>query len=263
MDETNYPLPLEQYQNYLPGAWERVAFWVLCIVQITLIVHIFKTGRSYWWCWFLLIAPGLGAIVYILVEVLPEMRQGGRHSFISSLKPRSLVIKEMQAALEESDTVERRTDLAQELFLAGRIQEAHDVVAECLDGVFHNDQHLLIQVIRYKVELGRSDETLQLLGKISGKLDRRVELTMILLRARAYELQGKNAEAIELLKPILGAYLGEEPRYYMAVGLAATGQREEARVIWRDIKTKFRKANKLWRRSEKRWYKLAGEQLKK
>jgi hypothetical protein len=244
------------------GWWGHLATQAAWIIQLGLIVHALRTGRSYWWCAVLLFMPVIGGLAYVVVELLPEISEGGRYSFINSLKPRSLIIQQMKAELAESDTVERRLDLATELFLAGKTQEAHDVAAECLHGVFHNDPHLLVQLVRYKLELGRGEEALAMLETIKGKLDRRVELTIVLLRARAYQLLGRNAEAVELLQPLVSGYLGEEPRYFLGVALAGSGHRDEACVIWRDIKTKFRKANKLWRRSEKRWYKLAGERLR-
>jgi hypothetical protein len=41
-----------------------------------------------------------------------------------------------------------------------------------------------------------------------------------------------------------------------------TGRMDDAIVIWRDIRTKFRRASPAWRRTERKWYKIATAKLK-
>jgi len=45
---------------------------LIWIMQLALIVHVIKTGRSYYWIMFLLFVPLLGGLAYFLVEVLPQ-----------------------------------------------------------------------------------------------------------------------------------------------------------------------------------------------
>jgi len=253
MDETSVPFWAEWVASLGPLIW---------IVQIGLIVHVFKTGRPYWWCFILFIAPLLGGLAYIFFELLPELRTGGRAGLLQSLKPRSWIIKERRQVLAESDTVENRLTLADELFLASKLGEAHEIASGCLQGIFRDDPHLLLRVVRYKVELGRGEQALELIEKAPAKKDRALEKEAILLRGRACLILGRNEEGVRTLNQIADAYLGEEPRYHLGVGLEAMGRRDEALSIWRNITLKFRKATPMWRRSEKRWYKLANERLK-
>ena len=45
---------------------------LLLIVDVALIVHAAKTGRFQPWGYIILVLPGIGALVYIVVELLPE-----------------------------------------------------------------------------------------------------------------------------------------------------------------------------------------------
>jgi hypothetical protein len=73
---------------------------------------------------------------------------------------------------------------------------------------------------------------------------------------------GKHDEAQTVLRPITATYVGEEPRYYLALSLKESGAVTEARELWTDIRKRFRRAGRGWRRTEKRWFKFAGERLK-
>ena len=55
--------------------------------------------------------------------------------------------------------------------------------------------------------------------------------------------------------------LGDEPKYFLAVSLHASGAVTEARALWEEIRKRFRRAGRAWRRTEKRWFKLSTERL--
>ena len=45
---------------------------VLLLINVGLIVHGAKTGRFWPWGYIILFIPGLGALAYVLVEMVPE-----------------------------------------------------------------------------------------------------------------------------------------------------------------------------------------------
>lgn len=235
---------------------------LLWLAQLGLIVHVLKTGRPYWWVWILFIAPAIGGIAYFLIELLPDLRTpggGGGASF--SWKPRAWRIRELRAALEDTDTVKLRLALAAELLAAGSPEEARLAAEESLHGVFRDDPHTLAAVARYRLEAGKSAEALAALDQIKIKADRMLGLTVTLLRGRALVAAGRHAEAQAALRDIVATYIGEEPRYFLAVSLQQSGSVAEARTLWEEIRKRFRRAGRGWRRSEKRWFKLSSERL--
>ena len=230
------------------------------LVQLGLIVHVFKTGRPYWWIWILLIAPAIGGLAYVLIELLPALRAPGGATV--SWKPRAWRIHELRAAIEETDTVQLRLTLAAELLAAHRPAEARAVAEDCLHGVFRDDPHTLAAVARHRLEAGQFNDALAALDLIKIKADRMLALTVTLLRGRALVLAGRHAEAQAALREIVATHLGEEPRYFLAVSLQQSGDTAAARALWEDIRKRFRRAGRGWRNTEKRWFKLSAERLR-
>jgi len=231
------------------------------LAQLGLIIHVVKTGRPYWWIMILLIAPALGALAYFFVELLPALRApGGGTAF--SWKPRAWRIRDLHTALAETDTVKLRLALATELLDAGQPAAARTVAEAALQGVFRDDPHTLAAVARYRLEAGDPAAALTALDRITIKADRMLALTVALLRGRALVLTGRHPAAQTALREIVGTYIGEEPRYYLALSLHQSGSIAEARLLWEEIRKRFRRAGRGWRRSEKRWFKLSTERLR-
>jgi hypothetical protein len=49
---------------------------ILFLINVILIVHAAKTGRFSPWAYVILLLPGVGALAYVLVELLPEWLGG-------------------------------------------------------------------------------------------------------------------------------------------------------------------------------------------
>jgi len=52
------------------------------IIQLALIVHALKTGRSTYWVGLILMVPVIGSLAYLLIEVAPEYQNsvGGQRA---------------------------------------------------------------------------------------------------------------------------------------------------------------------------------------
>ena len=51
---------------------------VVLLVQIALCLHVYRTGRPYWWILVIIMGSLLGCIVYVLMEILPDVGRSGR-----------------------------------------------------------------------------------------------------------------------------------------------------------------------------------------
>jgi hypothetical protein len=252
---------MEHMIESLTSDWSPAAIVtkLLWLVQLGLIVHVLKTGRPYYWIFILFMAPALGGLAYVFVELAPEMRgSGGTFSW----KPRAWRIRDLRAELEETDTVKLRLALAAELLAARQPAEARQAAEECLTGVWRDDPHTLAAVARYRLEAGKIKESLEAIERINVARDKMLAADVALLRGRALVAAGRHTEAQAALRTIADTFIGEEPRYFLAVSLQQSRHLDEAREIWQDIRKRFRRAGRNWRRAEKRWFKLAGEKLK-
>lgn len=239
------------------GPWAAIA-QVLWVLQLALIIHVYKTGRPYWWIYVLFIAPAIGGLAYVLLELLPDWRfsRGGLW------KPRALRIRRLREELEETDIVKTRLTLADELLAAGETEEALRTAEGALTGVFKDDPHTLASVARIRIEAGKYREALEMLSRINTRNDKMLDLEVTVMRGRALFATGQHKEAQALMESVQTRYSGEEPRYFLALSLRASGRKEEARQVFEDIVKKFRRASRAWRRSERQWFRLAAAELK-
>jgi hypothetical protein len=237
--------------------WAAIA-QILWVLQLALIVHVYKTGRPFWWIYVLFIAPAIGGLAYLLLELMPEW-SATRGSL---WQPRALRIRKLRADLEETDIVKTRLLLADELLAAGETEEAISIAEGTLTGVFKDDPHTLASVARIRIEAGKPREALEALSHINTKNDRMLELEVTVMRGRALFATGQHQEAQAHMESVQARYSGEEPRYFLALSLLASGRQDEARQVFEDIVRKFRRAGRAWRRSERHWFRLATAQLK-
>jgi hypothetical protein len=251
--------------SLLLSDWSAIAIIgkAIFLVQLCLVIHVIKTGRPFWWFWILLMAPWLGGLAYLFLEILPDVRRVGSTSFLDSLKPRSWRIRELRATLEESDTVKTRLELAQALLEEGEATEALAIARESLAGVFRDDPTVMADVAHFMIEADDSAGALKLLDGVQAESDRFLRLKIQLLIAQAHYHLGHLDEAEGILRSGESDSYTEQTRFYLARLLLAKGQKEAGLAILRDIKTKYRKGGRLWRRSEKRWFKDSATLLRK
>ena len=237
--------------------WAAIA-QVLWVLQLALIIHVYKTGRPFWWIYILFIAPAIGGIAYLLLELLPDWRinRGG------IWKPRSFRIRKLRDDLEETDVVKTRLELADELLAGGDPAEALRTAEGALKGVFKDDPHTLASVARFQIEANKPREALDALARINTKNDKMLELDVTVMRGRALFATGQHREAQTHMESVQTRVSGEEPRYFLALALKAIGRKDEARAVLEDIVKKFRRGGRAWRRSERTWFRLATARLK-
>mgnify|MGYP006283966055 CR=1 FL=1 len=232
----------------------------LWVLQIIIIFHVYQTGRPYWWIPILLFAPGIGAFAYIIFEIIPSSYS--TRGLIYSLKPRKWRIQDLREQVEENDTVDNRLALAHELYEAGDVTQALSVAEECLRGVFKDDPHTALPVVRYKISLQQYEEANALLSRLDPKNDRILAVQLAVLRGDALIGLQRYSEAEESYQNALSSFIGEAPRFGLSVVYENTNRLPQAIQLWEEIRHKFRKASPEWRNTERRWYKLASNKLK-
>src|SRR5262245_18418231 len=117
------------------------------LVQLALILHVERTGRSYYWINILLLTPGLDGLAYYIDEILPAMlgTRGARQAMANakrSVNPEG----DYRALAEElytADTVENRRRLAEECLRIGKIEQAVSLYNTALVRIHKDDANLM------------------------------------------------------------------------------------------------------------------------
>ena len=129
------------------------------------IFHAIKTGRINYWLLILIFLPGLGSIAYLLLEVLPEMRnsRAARRAAAglgAALDP-NRGLRESAESLEMADTADNRRHLAAERMKRGQWKEAEALYRVALVGPLASDPALLIGLAKALAGGGNSDGALE------------------------------------------------------------------------------------------------------
>lgn len=235
----------------------------LFVIQIALCIHIYRTGRPYWWMWIVFIGSLVGCIAYLLVEVLPAARVASpRLGKVSWWVPKSIRLKRARALVDETETVQNKLALAALLHECGEAAEAASIAGGCVAGVFKNDPEVIAEVVEYQLAVGKVDEADRLLAQADTTANRIARHRIELLRGRVRLARGEPEAARQQFESLLASALGEAPRYHLGEALLAAGRKGEAVALFTDITRKFRKSGKLWRQAEKRWFQAARKAIK-
>jgi len=101
---------------------------VVLLLDLTLIYHASRTGRLQPWAFIILMVPLIGALAYIVVELVPEWfsspgARQARQRVASRLDPEKRY-RELCDRLAATDTIANRAALAEECAKIGRYGEA-------------------------------------------------------------------------------------------------------------------------------------------
>src|SRR6056300_933950 len=98
------------------------------LIQLALIIHVLKTGRSRYWILMLLFMPMIGGLAYLVIELIPEFSgsisgQRAVRNVKKTLNP-GADLRQHEAAWEQSPNVDNGRRYAEALMGAGKIAEA-------------------------------------------------------------------------------------------------------------------------------------------
>jgi hypothetical protein len=101
---------------------------LLMLINVVLIVHAAKSGRFSPWGYIILMMPGIGALAYVAMELIPEWFESHRGQKGRKSKVRAIDPDRHYRALKDwigiADTIANRAALAEECLALGRYREA-------------------------------------------------------------------------------------------------------------------------------------------
>src|SRR5215469_7811005 len=123
-------------------------FLLSLALQIACAVHVVRSGRPLYWIWLILIGSYLAVLVYVVIAVIPDLRNGhgGRKVASKAMK----VIdpqrrrRELLRQLELSNTVDNRRKLAHECLQQGDYANAQELFESLLTGMYATDPDFML-----------------------------------------------------------------------------------------------------------------------
>jgi hypothetical protein len=235
------------------------------LLQIGLAIHAYRTGRMYPWLWIIVFVPGIGCLLYVILEVGPEILSGRAANQVKQTVVKTVDPGRQYRALlrnvEIAPTVHNRLQLAEECLRLGRAEEAKTLFEACATGLHEDDPAILGGLARSRFASGDLEGARASVDSLVASHPgwRRTDVQLLL--ARILEAQGETQSALATLKTLAGAYPGEEARCRYAELLERTGDREAARAEYEEIVRRVKLQGGLYRKRQAPWYDAARRAL--
>jgi hypothetical protein len=238
---------------------------LLLLIQVALIVHVIKTGRNQLWILAIFLLPGIGALAYVVAEILPELF-GGRtarraKAGLGRMIDPNRELRRASAEVEISGNVDARRRLGEELYERNQFDEAIDVYRGGLKGIFEHDPTLLLGLARAlfgKGDFAAARTTLELLAQHNPDFK---SADAKLLYARTLDAQDALEEAEREYAALAPGYPGAEARLRYGVLLKRRGKLQEAQRVLKDLLDSARLGPAHYRKAQAEWLDRARREL--
>jgi hypothetical protein len=239
---------------------------LLAVLNIALIVHAAKTGRFFPWGFIILMMPGIGAIAYVAMELIPEwfgthQGQQARKKVGQALDPDKRT-RALQDQLAIADTIANRASLAEECLARGRYREAEAHYDAILGRPLGDEPGHLLGKARAVFGDGRFAETVELLDRLRERWPDFESAEGHLLYDRALEEAGRLAEAADEYRDLSDYYAGAEPRVRYGLALRQLGREADARETLREVVRRLELAPRYVRKTQAEWLAIARQALR-
>jgi hypothetical protein len=239
---------------------------VLTLINLLLIVHAARSGRFSPWGYIILMMPGIGALAYVAVELIPEWfgtyrGRKARKSVGRALDPERHY-RALKDQIELADTIANRAALAEECLALGRYREAEENYDVVLARPMGDEPGYLLGKARAVFGGGRFAETVVLLDQLSARWPDFESAEGHLLYALALEESGRIAEAADEYRSLSSYYAGAEPSVRYALALRELGREAEAREVFSDVVKRIELAPRYVRKAQAEWLAMARQALK-
>lgn len=235
------------------------------LIAIAMCVHVTRTGRPMYWMFILLAFPGLGSLVYVLTQLLPDIMGGSTARRLGKAARDTLdperEYRAAKAAVDDSPTVGARMRLASASAALGRFAEAEQLYGEAAAGIHADDPSLLLGRARALLELDRAAEALALLEQLGAQGEVGRTAPAALAMGRAFHALGRTAEADTAYQWAAGRLPGLEGLARYAAFLVEVGRRDEAAEALAEIDKRAAKTTSHFRREARMWRDFAAEAL--
>jgi hypothetical protein len=228
------------------------------VLQAIALLHFARRRPDMYWLWIILIGGGLGALIYIVIEVAPDV---GLVRGAFQVFPRRKRIRELEGLIVDNPSVGNYEELGDLCLDDGQFARARD----CFDRVIARSDEIDPRYRRALCELALDDFTAAAadLEQVVARDPKYDYQRAAGLHAHALARLGRHEEADALFRDVLATSTLSETQYNYACFLAATGRAAEAREWAERILRKKATMPDYIRRRERPWFRKTAALLKR
>lgn len=209
------------------------------LLDVTCMMHAHQRGKPMYWYFVIGVIPFLGALVYFVMEWLPELahtRRGQQiHSNIVDVIAPDREWNRRREHVLLTGSIDAKRGLAEECERKGMWTDAMALYDNCAQGPFADDPVLLMGLARAQLGGGVPVDALRTLDRLQAANPGFESQEGHLLYARALEDAGRTGEALAEYRTLIGYYTGLEARTRLGLLLLKQGQPQEARQLFADV----------------------------
>lgn len=234
-------------------------------LQVYFGIHAIKTGRPFVWVLVIILTSVIGCLAYVIIELMPEWwasRNGQqvKNAIGKKIDPEKN-LKAAQTACERVDSLHNRIKLADEYFLLNRYQDAKELYAKSMTGVYAEDPQIMLGMAKAEFGLNNYAATIQVLDNLKAANPTFKSHDGHLLYARALENAGRIPEAIEEYQAMSSNHPTPEPACRLAQLYQSQGNKALATEVFRSVIKRSVSAGELFNEANKDWIKLAKREV--
>jgi hypothetical protein len=230
--------------------------WWAILLRVVAIIHFIRRRPDFFWLWIILI-HWLGALVYIVVEVIPDaglMRQ----SFKAF--PRRKRIHELESAILDNPSAGNYEELADLYLEEGKFTRARECYDKAISSRTDSPDPFYRRGIS-EIEMGDFAAAIPDLEGVVAKDPKYDFQRAAALLAHAYANTGESAKAEALFQEVTKVSTSSETYYNYACFLASQQRKAEAREWAQRILAKKPTMPAYQRRRERPWFRKANALL--
>jgi hypothetical protein len=235
------------------------------LLVIALAAHVERTGRPQFWFYVLFLLPGVGALAYVLLELLPSLAYTRRGRAVvggidNIINPHGEFRRRREDA-ERTDSVDTKLALAEECERKSMWSEAISLYEAAGKGIFAEDQAVLFGLARAQLGSGDPKAAEATLDRLRAAHPDLTHQEAHLLYARVLEAQGRLSEAEQEYHALAGYYAGLEARTRYGLLLMKTGNPGKAAGLFDSVVRAANTRGIVLTPQDREWLKVARANL--
>ncbi|MFB6454467.1 hypothetical protein ACE38W_04280 [Chitinophaga sp. Hz27] len=235
-------------------------YYLVILLNIACIVHALKSGNRDA-IYLLIFLPGLGAAVYFVMEILPDITNGTfGQQLVRFISPNGR-IRECEKRVQITDTVTNRMLLAEAYAEQKQYSKAVELALSCANS-YASDQGILLQLSRFQFMNQQYAESLANFDKLNKMPGVRMSnVADELIYAQALEATSQADKAEQAYQRIIQVHHSLEAMYYYGLLLRKQNRNPEAKIQFERTKAEISLHPRYIRRTIRKWVWLSRKEL--
>lgn len=223
------------------------------VLQIVAIIHFIRRRPDNYWLWIVIMGGPLGALAYLVAEMLPDLTLAKANLDFFSRRRR---IKHMEALVLDNPAAGNYEELGDLYLDDKKYQKAKDAFDRAISART-DSAHPFYRRAQAELELGLNREALADLQEVVGRDPKHDFLRAQGLLAHAYALNGNTGEAERWFRSATETSTISETMYNYAQFLKAQGRPAEASDWAQKVLSKKATLPGFLKRRERPWFRKA------